>query len=52
MVIIPSSLGPETTKLLNALGPKLATVTMFGGTGVISPDTAKQISDSVNGGVG
>lgn len=52
MVIIPSSRGPETTRLLNALGPKLATVTMFGGTGVISPSTAAQIAGSVNGGAG
>ena len=52
MVIIPSALGPQATQLLNALGPKLATVTMFGGTSVISPFTAGQIADAVQGRVG
>ncbi|NUR29324.1 MAG: cell wall-binding repeat-containing protein, partial [Catenulispora sp.] len=49
LVIIPSTLGPDTTHLLNALAPRLATVTMFGGKNVVSETVAGQITTAVGG---
>ncbi|WP_194916972.1 cell wall-binding repeat-containing protein [Catenulispora rubra] len=49
LVLVPSTLPPETANLLSALRPQLASVDLFGGTAVISPALAGQVTSAVNG---
>ncbi|MEZ0114949.1 hypothetical protein ABH920_008984 [Catenulispora sp. EB89] len=49
LVLVPSTLPPETANLLSALRPQLTSVDLFGGTAVISPALAGQVTSAVNG---
>ncbi|MFL6116121.1 MAG: cell wall-binding repeat-containing protein, partial [Catenulispora sp.] len=52
LILVPSTLPSETAALLNALRPQLTAVELFGGTAVISPTLAGQITATVNGRAG
>jgi putative cell wall binding repeat protein/uncharacterized protein DUF1573 len=49
LVLVPSTLPPQTANLLSALRPQLTSVDLFGGTAVISPGLAGQVTSAVNG---
>jgi hypothetical protein len=49
MVIVPPSLSTGLGSLLSGLAPQLAQVSIFGGTAVISPAEAGQITSAVRG---
>ncbi|GAA1956510.1 cell wall-binding repeat-containing protein [Catenulispora subtropica] len=49
LVLVPSTLPQETAALLSALRPQLTSVDLFGGTAVISPSLAGQVTSTVNG---
>ncbi|MFD0635958.1 cell wall-binding repeat-containing protein [Catenulispora yoronensis] len=49
LVLVPSTLPPETAALLSALRPQLASVELFGGTAVLSPALAGQVAVAVGG---
>ncbi|MEY9887727.1 hypothetical protein ABIA31_001356 [Catenulispora sp. MAP5-51] len=49
LVIVPSTLDPRTVALLQQLQPALIAVSLFGGTSVISPGTADQVTRTVHG---
>lgn len=49
LVLVPSTLPQATANLLSALRPQLTSVQLFGGTAVISPTLAGQITSAVNG---
>lgn len=49
LILVPSTLPAQTANLLSALRPQLTSVELFGGTAVISPGLATQITTAVNG---
>jgi hypothetical protein len=49
LVLVPSTLPQATANLLSALRPQLASVELFGGTAVIGPALAGQVTSVVNG---
>lgn len=48
-VLVPSTVPQQTVDLLSALRPLLTSVELFGGTAVISPALAVQVTTAVNG---
>lgn len=46
---MPSTVPQQTVDLLSALRPLLTSVELFGGTAVISPALAVQVTTAVNG---
>ena len=49
LVLVPSTLPQDTAALLSALRPQLTSVELFGGTAVITPALAGQVTSAVNG---
>lgn len=49
LVLVPSTLPVQIANLLSALRPQLTSVDLFGGTAVISPALAGQVTSAVNG---